>query len=65
MKKLYIAVTPDKFELPVYVADTPMELARVMGTSPNTVLSVISHSRQHKHPCTYQRIDYTEREWDE
>ena len=65
MRKLYIAVTPDRYELPVAVSETPEGLAKMVGTSKNTVLSVISHARTHRHPCTYQKITYTEREWRE
>lgn len=43
MKKLYIAVTLDKYELPLAVADSPAELARLMGTTYNSVLSSIAH----------------------
>ena len=37
---LYMKVTRDKYELPVAVADTKAELARIVGVS----LSAISHS---------------------
>lgn len=42
---VYMAVTKDKYRLPVAVADSPMELARIMGVSYNTVMSVISKWR--------------------
>ena len=44
--KLYIATTPDKYELPVAVSDTPQGLARLMGTTKYTVLSCISHQKE-------------------
>lgn len=37
---LYMKVTRDKYELPIAVADTKAELARIVGVS----LSSISHS---------------------
>lgn len=45
MRKLYIAATPDRYELPVAVADTPEELANHLGVTRYTVLSVISHAK--------------------
>lgn len=65
MRKLYLATTPDKYELPIAVSDTPKELARMMGVSKGGILSVISHAKQHKKSCAYHRIEYTEREWEE
>ena len=65
MRKLYLATTPDKYELPIAVSDTPKELARMMGVSKGGILSVISHAKQHKKSCVYHRIEYTEREWEE
>ena len=32
MKKLYMKTTGDKLDLPVAVADSPGELARILGT---------------------------------
>ena len=63
--KLYLAVTPDRFELPIAVSDTAVGLAKMVGTSTNSVLSVISHSKRHKRSCMYHKITYTEREWRE
>ena len=63
MKKLYLATTQDKYELPIAVSETPEGLAEMMGVSRRSVLSVISHAKQHKRSCMYHKIDYTEREW--
>ena len=41
--KIYMYVTKDEYELPIAVADTPRELARMLGTTANTVKSSISH----------------------
>ena len=35
----YIAVTPDEYELPMAVAETTEELARLMGVSGGTIRS--------------------------
>ena len=63
--KLYMATTSDKFELPLYASETPEGLARQMGTTKGTVLSVISHAKDHKKFCSYHRVDYTDKEWEE
>ena len=46
MKKLYLYVTRDDYELPLIVADSAEELAQILGTTKNTVLSCISHNRK-------------------
>lgn len=43
---LYLRTTMDKYELPVAVADTGVELARILHTTPETVYSSISHQRK-------------------
>lgn len=63
--KLYIATTSDRFELPIYVADSPEGLARKMGTTKGTVLSEISHAKKYTKHRSYHRVDYTEQEWNE
>lgn len=40
---IYIEVTRDKYELPVRVADTVPELARMTGCSENNIYSTICH----------------------
>ena len=42
---LYVATTHDKYELPVAVADSPSELAMMLGTTANCISSSISHKR--------------------
>lgn len=65
MKRLYLATTQDEYELPIAVGDTPKDLAKQLGVSPCSVLSVISHAKQHKRHCMYHKIEYNEREWNE
>ena len=45
MKKLYLAVTPDEFELPLFVADTAKELGDHYGVTANVISSSISHQK--------------------
>lgn len=42
MKRYYLAVTPDKYELPLFVADSARELADQYHININLVLSSIS-----------------------
>ena len=65
MKKLYLATTLDEYELPIAVADTSVELARKMGVTKYSIMSVISHARQHKYCCMYHKVVYTEEEWND
>lgn len=46
--KLYLAITRDKYELPLAVADSPNELARMCGVKPNNVSSAISNWKSGK-----------------
>lgn len=39
---MYMAVTADKYELPLFVADTVWEMAKHFGVTENTVYSSIS-----------------------
>lgn len=43
--KLYLYVTNDEYELPVAVADSPHELAKMLGVSANTVSNSIYKER--------------------
>lgn len=44
--KLYICVTSDKYELPIAVAESKKELARMLGVTTNTVAESLSRVRQ-------------------
>ena len=41
--KLYLKTTTDDLELPIAVAESPGELAKILGTSKNSVLSCLGH----------------------
>lgn len=45
---VWIKVSADKYELPVAIADTPLELARLCGTTANTISSTWSHYKKGK-----------------
>lgn len=42
---LYLKTTKDEYELPIAVADSPTELALILGTTPGCVSSSLSHKR--------------------
>lgn len=65
MKKIFLAVSDDKFELPIAVSDTAEGLAELCGTTKGTVLSEISHAKKYTKHRSYWRVDYTEQEWNE
>lgn len=44
--KVYMEISPDRLELPVAVADSPAELAKMSGTSADVVRSCISKQRR-------------------
>lgn len=56
--KVYIHVTRDKYELPLAIADSPSELARITGANRGTVASTLSlfRSGKYKHP-QYQEVE--------
>ena len=43
---IWMKVTSDEFALPLAVADSSSELARMCGTTANAVVSTWSHHRQ-------------------
>lgn len=47
--KLYIAVTPDKYELPVHVTDTAREMAKWNNVPIQTIYQAVSRNRHNKH----------------
>lgn len=55
MKNLYMKCTTDKYEIPIAVADSGAELARMLGVSVNSVWSCIS-----KEISGYHKIEFPE-----
>ena len=45
VKKLYMAVTADRYELPVFVSDTALELARITGADSGWISKVLKDGR--------------------
>lgn len=48
---LYIRITPDKYELPVAVAEDAETLARMCGVTRNSIYSQISRYEHQGRPC--------------
>ncbi|MEE1046479.1 MAG: hypothetical protein U0M60_03535 [Clostridia bacterium] len=44
--KIWLAVTQDRFEFPVAIADSARELAEIMGVKPITIISSVSRGRR-------------------
>ena len=65
MKKLYIATTFDKYELPIAVSDSVQGLADMIGIKPHAALVRISHGIHGDCRSNLHRIEYTEQEWEE
>ena len=60
MKKLYMKVTKDRFELPLAVAESAEELAEMVGNTKGTIQSCISH--KHK---GWVRVLIPDDDWEE
>lgn len=58
---LYMEITKDKYELPVAVADTPSELARLRGVALSTISHALSRPNQKRHR-KYVKIEVEEDE---
>ena len=58
-EKLYMAVTADKFELPLGVADTAADLGKMFGKTEGYIYSFISHQKSGSRIGTkFIRVDY-------
>lgn len=57
-QKLYMLVTSDKYELPIYIADTCQELAEYCGVKPDTIYALICLQKQGKRKFSqYQCVE--------
>lgn len=55
--KIYMAVTNDKYELPIMVCNTYQDLARRIGVNKNSLLSEISKgNRNVKNNCKFVKV---------
>ena len=57
VKPVYLLVTKDEFELPLAVADSMYELARICGVTPSTIIhSVSTTSKRQVKNSQYKRV---------
>ena len=62
MKKVYIKVTDDELRLPVAIADTVLELAKIVGVKPNTIYSSMCHAKHGRRSSVYECVEIDEDE---
>lgn len=53
---VYMLVTQDRYELPLIVADTMAELARLTGQKRSSVASAISHAKKKGFNSQYVKV---------
>lgn len=54
---IWLAVTRDKYEHPVALADSIEELAEMCGVKVNSIYSYMSHAKKSGGRCKYIRIE--------
>lgn len=57
-KYLWMLVTSDKYELPVFVEDTAQDLADKVGVTKSTVESSVKHAEKRGGFTRYVRVEY-------
>ena len=67
IRKVWMKVTKDKYQLPVAVADSPGELAEMCGIKKATMQSWMSHARTKEQwrRCPYIRVEWEEADGEE
>lgn len=55
-KKLWMKVTNDEYELPLAVAESAAELARMVGVKPESIYTIMSRSRKGKQHSPYMVV---------
>jgi hypothetical protein len=58
---LYICTTKDEFELPVAVAGSISELAKMLGKSEGGIRNTMFESRKNNRNCCYKKVIVEER----
>lgn len=53
---IYMKVSKDKYEFPLVIADSVTELARMVGTTRESISSNIYHSRKKGRKCCYIKV---------
>lgn len=55
-RAVYMLVTQDKYELPLVVADTVAELARITGQKRSSIASAMSHANKKGFSSRYKKV---------
>ena len=53
---IWLAVTPDKYELPVAVADTAAELGKLIGKTANAIHTGMSQAKRRGNKSPYVKV---------
>lgn len=62
MANIWMLVTLDEYELPLVVADSAGDLARILGTVPGNIYSNIHHCRAAGYRCKYVKVEVDDEE---
>ncbi len=64
---LYMAVTPDKYELPLAIADSKAELARICNEEPSTISRKLRRAGNPTTdgPCRFVEVPIDTSDWQE
>ena len=62
MQAIYMKVTKDEYELPVAVADSLAELARMLGIKPQSIYDSMSHVKSRGSWSPYIRVEIGDEE---
>lgn len=55
---LWVAVTRDKYELPIAVADSCKELAEMVGVTANAIYILRNYAKKHRdYKCPYITVE--------
>lgn len=57
---LYLLVTKDKYQLPLAVADSAAELARIVGVNPATIIKSINSRKNSRYIRIYVDLEEDE-----
>ena len=60
MKVIWMKITKDEYELPVAVADTAAELARMLNVSVDTIYSATSRRRNRGDKTAFIKVEVEE-----
>lgn len=55
MRSVYMAVTPDEYELPLFVSDSAVEMAAWAGISRSSLLSMLTPVQQKRKKERYKK----------